>query len=365
MVLFFAVSFLFIAGRDNRGMAAEDGDETFGNNLSFPVIWSDSVTKALRGSQGAEPVTEGAWWYWWGQDTDGNPLSCAPDNDDNDFCDDGIAGSVNYDNTPGSGNKKVYLQQDPDNIWQAETIMPHGNLTIDWIDWGDNLESVPWYLHSMVRVEVVLINDVSPGALQYDMRHVSGWGKDEMWGLVYGHHGGAGSDELYSSQATVYSHCARLTIQKISAGCEDEDFFWSETESRWVGECVAPPIFTGAVREAEDGPGSYSAEINVKGKVIYGYTWDVRDMNEGVGTYRLTFSLDPETACPELNTMFSSDHTAILVAAEEELAGISSDSGDSGDVPSGGTAIISPEVDNVTYIDIAISEKENRKGQQR
>ena len=27
-----------------------------------------------------------------------------------------------------------------------------------------------------------------------------------------------------------------------------------------------------------DGPGGYSAEVNVKGKVIFGYTWNVRDI---------------------------------------------------------------------------------------
>ena len=36
--------------------------ETTGNNLSFPVIWAEGVTKALRGAPGVIE-TEGAYWY--------------------------------------------------------------------------------------------------------------------------------------------------------------------------------------------------------------------------------------------------------------------------------------------------------------
>ena len=36
----------------------------------------------------------------------------------------------------------------------------------------------------------------------------------------------------------------------------------------------------------------YSAEINVKGKVIYGYNWNTRVLSDGPGYYRITFSMD-------------------------------------------------------------------------
>ena len=55
-------------------------------------------------------------------------------------------------------------------------------------------------------------------------------------------------------------------------------------------------------------------EINVKGKIIYGYTWKVRNLNEGDGYYRLTFSFDNDGHVP-LNTFFDSN-TKILVAEE-------------------------------------------------
>ena len=47
-----------------------------------------------------------------------------------------------------------------------------------------------------------------------------------------------------------------------------------------------------AVYNAGDGPGYYSAEINVKGKVIYGMLWDLKKAGDGPGTYRITFSFD-------------------------------------------------------------------------
>src|SRR5690606_4324643 len=72
--------------------------EAASNNLSFPVIWAEGVTKALPGTADMTPLTGGAWWYSWGTNgTDPNvvPASCAPDPDNIAFCDNGIPGSVN------------------------------------------------------------------------------------------------------------------------------------------------------------------------------------------------------------------------------------------------------------------------------
>ncbi len=49
------------------------------------------------------------------------------------------------------------------------------------------------------------------------------------------------------------------------------------------------PDFNKRVYEEGDGPGYYNAEINVKGRIIYGYTWNVRQLNEGAGDYRHHF----------------------------------------------------------------------------
>ena len=40
--------------------------ETYGNNLSFPVIWAEGVQKTLRQPLSGAPELGGIWWYWWG-----------------------------------------------------------------------------------------------------------------------------------------------------------------------------------------------------------------------------------------------------------------------------------------------------------
>ncbi|MBW2519766.1 MAG: hypothetical protein JRD88_05360 [Deltaproteobacteria bacterium] len=335
-----------------QGEPGRPGGEEAGNNLSFPVIWAEGVTKALPGSAGMEPTTNGEWWYWWGTTgTDPNiePLSCPPDPDDSSLCDDGIPDQTTGDR-PGTGWVKAYLQKDPGNIWQAATIdwivsgtnYNSSSLVVDWIDWGDNLESVDWYTKSKVRTEVVLYQDMDPPLMpEYQMQHVSGWGKNEVHGLAVDQSGNAmlGTGE----QATVYSPCARLTIQKLLVDRDDpatgepnpvlESMVWDDFDKVWSGEgLVNPPIFNKAVWAAGDGPDYYSAEINVKGKIIYGYTWDVRKLNDFIvnegdasGDYRITFSFDDTCGTAVLNTFFvpasaetGDPGTQLLLPIEEE-----------------------------------------------
>jgi len=314
-------------------LAAKPGSETAGNNLSFPVIWSDGITKTLPGTAGFVPSLAGEWWYWWGTegaDPDIVPLSCAPDPDDETKCDDGIPLQANGDDVPFDDPDlvKAYLQKDFENVWQAASALAENNdseqyeLEVHRIDWGDNLESVDWYTRSKVRTEVVLFQDVDP-MLEYEMRHVSGWGIDEVHGLAVDSLGpmlGAGT------QATVYTHCARLTIQKLlvdrgTPALADLEWVpgegWTEPEGYPV-DLINPHIFNGSVHEGGDGPGYYSAEINVKGRIIFGYTWNVRKLNEGPGDYRITFSLDNVCGSVQRNTYFGAS-TEIIRPSEEEL----------------------------------------------
>jgi hypothetical protein len=95
---------------------------------------------------------------------------------------------------PEPSNYKVYPQQDALNIWQAGSVIATGRVQVDLIDWGDNLESVDWYTKSKVRTEVVLFEDTTVNSpnddapeyepmTQYLLKHVSGWGITELWGL--------------------------------------------------------------------------------------------------------------------------------------------------------------------------------------
>lgn len=360
------------------------GEDSAGNNLSFPVIWAEGVEKPLRGEVGMEPLLQGAWWYWWGTegtDPDVVPLSCPPDPDDQTLCVDG--------NPPGTGWVKAYLQKDLNNVWQAGSANGSASLVyVDWIDWGDNLESVDWYTRSQVRTEVVLFKDLDPATpmTEYEMRHVDGWGINEVHGLAYDPY----DQEVLEGpgvQATIYSPCARLTIQKLLVEREDPslaNLTWVP-EMGWMGaDLIKEPIFNMAVHEAGDGPGYYSAEINVKGRIIYGYTWNVRRLNDmeevppytvptAAGDYRITFSFDEAcggVSLVSLNTSLA--QAEIIVPTEEELEAAEEVAATTPGYPAiqeaddgsdtGGAVAVLDTVNNLTYIDVRINERSAGKG---
>jgi hypothetical protein len=273
------------------------GDEGSGNNLSFPVIWSDGYDLPLRGTYGV----------------------------------DSFAGASTL-----VSDVLVYHQQDALNEWQAESKDGSGTpVLVDWIDWGDNLESKLWPLRAKIRVETVLFQDLETPMKGYDMYWVSGLGIDEMWGTDGTSH--------ESGQATVYSHNARLTIQKIP---DDPAIalVWDRDLHQWVredGGDLNDPIYNSVVYQTTEGPTSgYSAEINVKGRVIYGMLWDTRVNADGLGSYRLTFSFDTDGPWA-MNTFFD-EFTQIMEPVEEE-------EGEKGE-PVGGLTYVD-SVNNLTYLD--------------
>lgn len=342
--------------------AEEPGEEDSGNNLSFPVIWAEGISKVLPGTYGT-PVLQGEWWYWWGADELG-PLSCPPDPDDEAYCNDGLTGSVGQ--SPGVGWVRGYLQKDDKNSWQAwssdGSLMP---VNIDVLDWGDSAESVGWVLNSMVRAEVVLYETLPELALEYQMRHLSGWGIDEMHGLSVNQLGEAETGP--GESATVYSHCARFVIQKILVDRDDPalaDATWNAVDGYWEGEGLFDTehgvLFNKAVWEVEDGRGSYSAELNIKGKIIYGYTWSVRELNDGEGDYRMTFAFDGVEKCPAFPNAFFTEETEILLPVEEEVITEEGEEPDEG--PGGGAVAVIDVGNNLTYIDIRITDGRDHGG---
>jgi len=335
-----------------------DGGELAGNNLSFPVIWSDGVTKPLPGAIEQYSIS-GEWWGVWDEDPidpQDDIWSCGPYLAPND-----IACLL--------AEHRAYIQKDSKNVWQAFNGVPDdflnkgGELNVDLIDWGDNLESVDWKITSQVRVEMVLLENLDEAVTQFAMRHVSGWGTDEVHGLqtesaesvipVYG----------IGNQATVYSDNARFTIQKLNVDKSYEQLSllqWEPTVG-WVepGEnplgLINDPILNSKA----------SAEINVKGKIIYGTTWNVRSTNDGEGYYRLTFSFDPNE---NLNTFFD-EFTEIIVAEEIEETTVEfaakgpGGEDDGGEDSGGGTGVIVHNDDySLTYMDILITGKTSGNG---
>lgn len=309
-------------------LAGEVPEEDSGNCLSFPVIWSDGVAKTLRGTFGEETF-EGP------SITADDPLTPEPD-------------LVPW-----------YLQGDPNNIWQAESRdqLPLGALEVSRIDWGDNLEAKAWYEGSVVRTELVMFQDLPPGEemVGYQMLKLNdASGLSEVWGT-----NGA---QYFSTQATVYSACARLTIQKLSVARDDPELSltWNPVSGEWEGD-IAATVFNGGVWEGGDGPGYYSAELNVQGKCIYGYNWYVSAIPSAPGDYRITFSMSGSDAGRDLNTFLTSS-TVIDVPVEEVIEAILEEEGDSGEPDHlGGIAAIVPEF-NLTYIDVRILESHGSGG---
>jgi uncharacterized membrane protein YgcG len=292
-------------GIPGKPIMAEAEAEAAGNNLSFPVIWSDGYAKALRGTFG-EPAFNGEYF------TD-------------EF-------GVNW-----------YLQQDMLNSWQAESTVPLAALYVDEIDWGDNLEAKDWTTNSVVRVETVLYQNADPLMEAFTMQQLWGQGVDEMWGT--------NTATYLSPQATVYSNCARLTIQKLTVPRETPPVVsWNSGAGQWEGDVEAPD-FIGGVWEAGDGPGYYSAEINIPGKVIYGYNWRVKKLHpsDTAGDYRLTFSLSQD--CGMLNTYFDAD--TLVQVSEEEGVTTEAEDGDEGGDTGGGIGMVDYG-NNLTYIDVRI-----------
>jgi len=253
---------------------APEPTETYGNNLSLPVVFAEGI--GILGLPSAE-----------GAGLRGTPTPY-------------LVEPFIYDGTT------YYLQQ-TQNTWQAEWMNGSPNGEVVRCDWSDNIVRQTWTETSVIRVEMVLFKDLVESLTGYEMSYLYGEGIEEVWGTT--------GFTYPSSLATVYSINARLTIDKLDGPAGNV-----------VGTLYDSAIYD---RFGVDGPtNAYSAEINVPGKVIYGFNWDLNkfDMasiglpNEPKsGWYRLTFSLDPnanysildETGLPRsfnipCNTIFGS-----------------------------------------------------------
>ncbi len=319
-----------------KGGGGGGGETSVGNNLSWPVVWAEGVRlpAGLRGDGLAAP-----------------PFAFL---------------TVPYPSAP-----EWYAQGVEGNVWQARSFPPLLTnpeippIHVDAIDWGDNLESKDWNLKSPVRVETVLYLSLPyPGVFTeeptvsepeagvpyaYQMKSLGGTKASELFGtngllvppILEG-------DGEAIPRATVYTQTARLTIQKIAElNSTTPTLEWVAEDGYWaIPGTTTPPyapiIFNKAVHEGGDGQGSYSAEVNGSGKVIFGYNWQLNSgQNLGTGIYRLTFSLDQ---LPGVNTFFNDDTEIYLAEAE----------GGDEEPGQGGTAQVDPD-NQLTYIDVRIN----------
>ena len=234
------------------------------------------------------------------------------------------------------------VQKDAMNSWQAGSVLATPN-SVTTIDWGDNLESKDWRLGTVVRVETGLYDGALAEAMtRYEMCYISGSGTDEVWGMqVTGVPGAYVPVTTESTEAMVYTAGARLTIQQIVPGSEPT---WDPALHAWIGAGASTPTFNMATWErTADGPGSYGAELNVGGKVVYGYVWQTSGLT--AGEYRLTFSLD--------GTEDGFDGSGVSLAGATILGSTEVEAAAEDD--GGGNAAIVVDALNLTYIDVGLT----------
>ena len=135
------------------------------------------------------------------------------------------AAACTLENAPCAGLtvNRIYWQKVSTSYWKAYTAGPAMQpITVDFVDWGDNLESKSWTATSIVRVETTPFEDHGLANLMrgYQMWHVSGQGTTEQWGLrvtedplTFEPVAAYGYDSQYS---IVNTGNARLNIAKLS-----------------------------------------------------------------------------------------------------------------------------------------------------
>ena len=305
-IILSAVLALTLAG---PAMAAPPtgGEDEAGNNLSYPVIWAEGSQLTLTGDPTAPHLV-----------------------------------------TPVDFNGVDVFLQGTDNTWQAGSMTAPadgaGGLTdvgVSTFDWGDNLEAKSWPLgqNSQLRVEAVLYRTLAadtafPPMDAFEMVDIDTNPDDqvETWGTT-----GTVSG---SPQATIYTQCARLTVQRLLVDRTDPyaaNIKWDAAANKWTGDGLVssvPSLMT-----------SMGAEINKPGKVIFGHNWKMAGLTDG--HYRITFFLDP--ACAGQNTFITGD-TTIAVSEEEIVPTVS----ERAEPDSGGGIAALDAANNLSYIDVQL-----------
>lgn len=323
--------------------------ETASNNLSYPVIFSDNVrTPDWNTSVSSNPAS---WIFATFPDVVPDRDACLQEsgvpsgtevpaaylcyygrptvtNDD---------GSLSFVGDELTDKKVWWLQQREANRWQAfnPTAADAGGalVTVSAVDVGDLLESSVVIKSKQIRTEFVLYQNAEEAGSPFGQYLVGGttctatsptncFVQHTMSGAVpftqrsifetagsdYGPGSGdeLGTQSLPDSEksvtgedgatqipvhATVYSRCARLLIQKVTAPGQALEWTYEPSGGSWGPRSLAgSPVVD--LRAWDD---SYSAEINAGGMLLYGYNWNTKNLSAGAGWYRLTFVLEGDT----------------------------------------------------------------------
>lgn len=218
--------------------------------------------------------------------------------------------------------EEIYWQQSPLNTWQADVLAGQTMPLADYLDWGDNLETVTWSERSIIRVEAQPFTATpvapAPAVRGFQMWHVANQGPDEMWGVRAK---SAANPYVYDAQYAIVNTPSFLNLTKLggAATCPSTTAIadrspyqpltdgtklltWSygpeETTGAGFGKWT-PTSATVKAYEVLDIP--YTAELNIGGKYVYGYNWNLKNqvMPAGAvktGWWRLTYYTGSTTA---------------------------------------------------------------------
>jgi hypothetical protein len=253
-----------------QGGGKPDGGETAVNQLSFPLIMTGDPVATIPTASPMGGFSLAGTFYI----TDGTTV-----------CDPAVSTCTI------TATNRVYLQKDPKNTWQAYSTNKVGTTAISHIDFGDNLESVPWRSTSVVRVEIVPF--AASTMTGFTMKFVSGQGTDEVWGALTTGVNATATVET-PGYATVQSACMALSMTKLDATAGSisvlprTDYAWNPTTRLWTAPAGVPAVAQTVKVEP------FGGEINVKGRLINGYNWNMKRqvMSPGVskdGWWRITF----------------------------------------------------------------------------
>ena len=213
-------------------------------------------------------------------------------------------------------NGPWFAQKTEGNIWQADYSYINA-IDVDYIDWGDNIESINPKLNRPFRLEIVLFESVNSmnaykmAVLEYPSSN------NELQGT---------NKVKYSSNwATVASSKAKLVVQKFNP--LTSTLIWNT--DKWDG--AEEPLEI-----------SFGVELNIAGKLIYGASQGGWKPTEP-GYYRITFYIQ--------NSPINLSNASIGNFVDGEIIPVNNIS----ILAEGGVTL--PKVDptnNLTYVDVEV-----------
>jgi hypothetical protein len=254
------------------GPPGGSGDTGYGNNFAAAMIFADNI-----GISGL-PIT-GTWT---------TALSGVPSIDTNTGLRPSAAEVADLlpavitlpyldPTTAYTKNYTTYYKQQTVSTWQGEWATAGVDDQHVTAKWGDNLISQSLTANSTIRVEMVLSKVLTTPMKSYWMESLFGARENEIQGTD-----GTTYD---NSTAFVFASNARLKIEKLDAG----------------GTPIVPALYDQPLWQG-DGPGYLAGEVNVSGNFTYGFVWNLKnqllppEITSKPGTWRLTFSLDPDNS---------------------------------------------------------------------